>query len=143
MQSIFTCLKSATPCQQKYNVNQQVLKHWHSEFPNLVSHSRFVEYIPPFLVPLSWFCVLVVWANSPASLSLTRQHWQSAATRPFAVTKSLPVWLLVEKSPPAGSLASNCIWWSTSAMNLANRAVRSIRLLLTPFRSAFGPGCFP
>jgi len=32
--------------------HQQVLKHWRAEFPNLVSYSRFVEYIPSALVPL-------------------------------------------------------------------------------------------
>jgi len=31
---------------------EQVLKYWHSEFPGLVSYSRFVEYIPSALVPL-------------------------------------------------------------------------------------------
>jgi transposase len=30
----------------------QVLKNWHSEFPGLVSYTRFVEYIPSALVPL-------------------------------------------------------------------------------------------
>ena len=32
--------------------NEQVLKHWRSEFPGLVSYTRFVEYIPSVLVPL-------------------------------------------------------------------------------------------
>lgn len=32
--------------------SQQVLKSWRSEFPNLVSYTRFVEYIPSVLVPL-------------------------------------------------------------------------------------------
>lgn len=31
---------------------EQVLKHWRSEFPGLVSYTRFVEYIPSVLVPL-------------------------------------------------------------------------------------------
>ncbi len=31
---------------------EQVLKSWHSEFPDLVSYTRFVEYIPSVLVPL-------------------------------------------------------------------------------------------
>jgi hypothetical protein len=31
---------------------QQVLKSWRSEFPTLVSYTRFVEYIPSVLVPL-------------------------------------------------------------------------------------------
>jgi hypothetical protein len=31
---------------------EQVLMHWRSEFPGLVSYSRFVEYIPSVLVPL-------------------------------------------------------------------------------------------
>jgi len=31
---------------------QQVLKSWHTEFPTLVSYTRFVEYIPSALVPL-------------------------------------------------------------------------------------------
>lgn len=31
---------------------QQVLKHWRSEFPGLVSYNRFVEFIPSALVPL-------------------------------------------------------------------------------------------
>ena len=31
---------------------QQVLKPWRSEFPGLVSYTRFVEYIPSALVPL-------------------------------------------------------------------------------------------
>ncbi len=31
---------------------QQVLKAWRSEFPTLVSYTRFVEYIPSVLVPL-------------------------------------------------------------------------------------------
>lgn len=31
---------------------EQVMKHWHSEFPSLVSYTRFVEYIPSVLVPL-------------------------------------------------------------------------------------------
>jgi len=32
--------------------SQQVLKSWRSEFPTLVSYTRFVEYIPSALVPL-------------------------------------------------------------------------------------------
>lgn len=32
--------------------SQQVLKSWRSEFPTLVSYTRFVEYIPSVLVPL-------------------------------------------------------------------------------------------
>ena len=32
---------------------QQVLTHWRAEFPGLVSYSRFVEFIPATLVPLS------------------------------------------------------------------------------------------
>ncbi len=32
--------------------SQQVLKHWRSEFPGLVSYNRFVEFIPSALVPL-------------------------------------------------------------------------------------------
>lgn len=31
---------------------EQVLKYWQSEFPGLVSYTRFVEYIPSVLVPL-------------------------------------------------------------------------------------------
>ena len=31
---------------------QQVLAHWRSEFPGLVSYNRFVEFIPSALVPL-------------------------------------------------------------------------------------------
>ena len=31
---------------------EQVMKNWHSEFPDLVSYNRFVEYIPSALVPL-------------------------------------------------------------------------------------------
>lgn len=31
---------------------EQVLKYWHSEFPGLVSYTRFVEYIPSTLIPL-------------------------------------------------------------------------------------------
>jgi len=31
---------------------EQVLKHWRSEFPGLVSYNRFVEFIPSALVPL-------------------------------------------------------------------------------------------
>jgi hypothetical protein len=31
---------------------EQVVKYWHSEFPGLVSYTRFVEYIPSTLVPL-------------------------------------------------------------------------------------------
>lgn len=33
--------------------NEQVVKSWHAEFPGLVSYSRFVEYIPLALVPLT------------------------------------------------------------------------------------------
>lgn len=33
----------------------QVLKYWRSEFPGLVSYTRFVEYIPSALVPLMVF----------------------------------------------------------------------------------------
>lgn len=33
--------------------NEQVVKTWHAEFPGLVSYTRFVEYIPSVLVPLS------------------------------------------------------------------------------------------
>ena len=32
---------------------EQVLKSWRSEFPGLVSYTRFVEYIPSVLVPLA------------------------------------------------------------------------------------------
>jgi hypothetical protein len=31
---------------------EQVLKHWRSEFPGLISYTRFVEYIPSVLAPL-------------------------------------------------------------------------------------------
>jgi transposase len=31
---------------------EQVSKHWHKEFPGLVSYSRFVEYIPSVVIPL-------------------------------------------------------------------------------------------
>jgi hypothetical protein len=31
---------------------QQVLQHWRSEFPGLVSYNRFVEFIPSALIPL-------------------------------------------------------------------------------------------
>jgi hypothetical protein len=34
---------------------EQVLKSWRSEFPGLVSYTRFVEYIPAALVPLIMF----------------------------------------------------------------------------------------
>lgn len=34
---------------------EQVLKSWRAEFPGLVSYSRFVEYIPSALVPLSMY----------------------------------------------------------------------------------------
>lgn len=33
--------------------NEQVVKTWHAEFPGLVSYTRFVEYIPSVLVPLT------------------------------------------------------------------------------------------
>ena len=33
--------------------NEQVMKTWHAEFPGLVSYTRFVEYIPSVLVPLT------------------------------------------------------------------------------------------
>lgn len=31
---------------------EQVSKHWHKEFPGLVSYTRFVEYIPSVVIPL-------------------------------------------------------------------------------------------
>lgn len=31
---------------------EQVVKHWHSEFPGLVSYNRFVEFTPSVLLPL-------------------------------------------------------------------------------------------
>jgi hypothetical protein len=34
---------------------EQVLKSWRSEFPGLVSYTRFVEYIPSVLVPLAMY----------------------------------------------------------------------------------------
>ena len=39
-------------CDFKAYYAEQVLKHWRSEFPGLVSYTRFVEYIPSALVPL-------------------------------------------------------------------------------------------
>lgn len=34
---------------------EQVLKSWQTEFPGLVSYSRFVEYIPSVLIPLAMY----------------------------------------------------------------------------------------
>ncbi len=42
---------------------EDVLKHLRAEFPNLVSYSRFVEFIPSTLSPLSVFLPLACFGN--------------------------------------------------------------------------------
>jgi len=91
---------------------EHTLKHLRSEFPNLVSYSRFVEFMPSALIPLSVYCGRFVLEPVQASLSSTRQPLMSAITVGLHNIGSLKDWPNAEKRRPAGFSVSNCTWWS-------------------------------
>lgn len=93
---------------------KHVQAHLTSEFPQLVSYTRFVELMPRVLIPLLVYlqqqkgvCTGISFIDSTPSKSVTIGG--------LRVTRCFQPWQRVEKRPWVGSSASNCIWWSMSA----------------------------
>ena len=68
-----------------------VLRHWRTEFPGLVSYSRFVEFIPSTLGPL---CAYLRQCSGPVRVPPVwmRRHWRYAITAGSPSIKSLRTW---------------------------------------------------
>jgi hypothetical protein len=86
------------------------MKSWRSEFPGLVSYTRFVEYTPSALVPLIIFlrtrclgrCTSISFVDSTSLDVCLNQRIHSP--------KCLLAWQRRGRPRLAGFLASNCTW---------------------------------
>jgi len=85
-----------------------VLAHWQAEFPGLVSYSRFVEFTPGMLMPLSAYLQSCFGQCTGISMS-TRRRWSYAVISAFHSTKCSKVWPRAVKRRWVGFMASNYI----------------------------------
>lgn len=92
---------------------QHVQVYLTSEFPHLVSYTRFVALIPTMLVPLLAYAARAAMGTARASASLTRPRWKSVIPNASTSIASLPSMPSGESRRWAGSLGSSCIWQST------------------------------
>jgi hypothetical protein len=92
---------------------QHVQVYLTSEFPHLVSYTRFVALIPTMLVPRLSYAARVAMEPVRGSASLTQPRFPSAIPNASPSIASLPPRLRGGSRRWAGSLGSSCTWRST------------------------------
>lgn len=87
---------------------EHVLPHLRTEFPGLVSYTRFVDFIPSALIPLCAYFRQTCLRDCTGVSFIDSTSLEVCLTQRSPLTKSLPASLSEAKLQPVGFLASSC-----------------------------------